>query len=104
MDFNNWAFIYLATNADPEVDRAVIESGGLRTTIVAVGDDADAADVASKLVEAGAQTIELCGGFGAQVLPAVIEATGGRVPVGQVRYGMESIAGLHELFARAWAT
>jgi hypothetical protein len=99
MDFNNWAFIYLGTGTeDPDIDRAVIERGGLRTTIVAVGNQDDAAAVARELVEAGAQTIELCGGFGAGVLPRVIEATGGRVPVGQVGYGVESIAGLHELF------
>jgi hypothetical protein len=33
------------------------------------------------------------------VLPAVIEATRGRVPVGQVRYGVEAIAGLAALFS-----
>jgi hypothetical protein len=33
------------------------------------------------------------------VLPNVVEATGGRVPVGQVRYGMEAIPGLAALFA-----
>jgi hypothetical protein len=99
MEFDNWAFIYLGMGEeDPAVARAVIEHGGLRTTFVAVPDQADAAAVAAELVEAGAQTIELCGGFGAHVLPAVIAATGGRVPVGQVRYGVEAIAGLHELF------
>lgn len=50
-------------------------------------------------MNAGAQTIELCGGFGAGVLPGVIEATGGRVPVGQVGYGVEAIGGLAALFA-----
>jgi hypothetical protein len=100
MAFNNWAFIYLGTGTeDPAVDRAVIEQGGLRTTIVAVPHGDDAAAVAAELVDAGAQTIELCGGFGAGVLPAVIEATRGRVPVGQVRYGVEAIAGLAALFS-----
>ena len=100
MAFRNWAFIYLGTgDEDPAVDRAVIERGGLRTTFVAVPRGDDAAAVAAELVDSGAQTIELCGGFGAGVLPEVIEATGGRVPVGQVRYGMEAIAGLAALFA-----
>jgi hypothetical protein len=99
MDFSNWAFIYLGTgDEDPSTDRAVVERGGLRTTIVAVPTHDDAAVVARELVDAGAQTVELCGGFAAHVLPDVIRATGGRVPVGQVHYGMESIAGLQALF------
>jgi hypothetical protein len=37
MTFNNWAYIYLGMGEeDPAVDRAVIERGGLRTTMVAV--------------------------------------------------------------------
>lgn len=101
MSFNNWAFIYLGLGSeDPAVDRAVIDRGGLRTTFVAVPDGTAAAEVAAELVEAGAQTIELCGGFPADVLPAVIDATGGRVPVGKVGYGPESIDGLHTLFDR----
>ena len=39
MTFNNWAYIYLGMGEeDPAVDRAVIERGGLRTTMVAVPD------------------------------------------------------------------
>jgi Family of unknown function (DUF6506) len=99
MSFNNWGFIYLGLGSeDPVVDRAVIDSGGLRTTVVAVPDGKAAARVATELVDAGAQTIELCGGFEAGVLPEVIDATGGRVPVGKVGYGPESIGGLHALF------
>jgi hypothetical protein len=102
MTFTNWAFIYRGTGEeDPAVDRAVVERGGLRTTFVAVPSEADAAPVAAELVDAGAQSIELCGGFGAGVLPDVVEATGGRVPVGQVRYGMEAIHGLAALFPAA---
>ena len=104
MAFSNWAFIYRGTGEeDPAVDRAVIERCGLRTTIVAVPAEADAAPVAAELVEQGAQSIELCGGFGAAVLPEVIEATGGRVPVGHVRYGVEAIHGLATLFPAAVA-
>lgn len=98
--FNNWAFIYAGLGQEnPETDRAVIEAGGLRTTFVAVPDEDAAVAVAVELVDAGAQTIELCGGFSATVLPNVVEATSGRVPVGQVRYGMEAIPGLAGLFA-----
>ncbi len=39
MTFNNWAYIYLGMGEeDPAVDRAVIERGGLRTTMVAVAE------------------------------------------------------------------
>jgi hypothetical protein len=98
--FDNWCFIYAGLGEeDPRVDRAVIEAGGLRTTFVAVPDEDAAVAVAVELIDAGAQTIELCGGFSARVLPEVVAATGGRVPVGQVRYGMEAIPGLAALFA-----
>lgn len=97
--FNNWGFIYLGVgDEDPAVDRAVIERGGLRTTIVAVPDEEAAVSAAVELVDGGAQSIELCGGFGPTLLAQVVEATGGRIPVGQVRYGMESMHGLAELF------
>ena len=36
MRFNNWAYVYLGMGeVDPAVDRAVIERGDLRTTMVA---------------------------------------------------------------------
>jgi hypothetical protein len=100
MAFNRWGFIYLGVGTeDPAVDRAVIEHGGLTTTIVAVPDRAAAARVAVELVDAGAQSIELCGGFGSAVAAQVIEAVGDRVPVGSVTYGAESVPGLAALFA-----
>jgi hypothetical protein len=75
MTFENWGFIYLGVGTeDPAVSRAVIETGGLRTTIVAVP-------------ERSATTVA-----------RVNEATGGRVPVGSVTYGMESVPGLATLF------
>jgi hypothetical protein len=102
--FSNWGFVYLGTGEeDPVVDRAVIERGGLRTTIVAVPDHDAAVTAAVELVDAGAQSIELCGGFRATLVAEVMQATDGRVPVGQVRYGMEAIPGLAVLFAPAAA-
>jgi Family of unknown function (DUF6506) len=105
MSFNSWGLIYLGGGEeDPAVDRAVIESSGITTTIVAVPERSDAARVAAELVDAGAQTIELCGGFGSKVVAEVLEATGGRVPVGGVTYGVESIHGLASLFSAAATT
>lgn len=100
MTFNNWAFIYLGMGTeDPAVDRAVIERGGLRTTIVAVPEKSAVVQVAVELVDTGAQSIELCGAFGPVWAARVIEAIGGRVPVGSVTYGMESVPSLAALFA-----
>jgi hypothetical protein len=84
---------------EPTVDRAVIETGNLRATIVAVPERSAAAKVAVELVQGGAQTVELCGTFGAATVAQVIQATGGRVTVGSVTYGMESVPGLAALFA-----
>lgn len=98
MTFNDWAFIYLGTE-DPAADRAVIERAGLCTTIVAVPEKSAVVRVAVELVDGGAQSIELCGAFGPVWAAKVIEATGGRVPVGSVSYGMESVLSLATLFA-----
>lgn len=99
MTFHTWGFIYLgAGSEDPAVDRAVIERGGLTTTIVAVPTREAAVDAAVELVDAGAQSIELCGAFGPVWTARVIEATGGRVPVGAVAYGEESVHALAALF------
>lgn len=100
MTFSNWAFIYLGMGTeDPAVDRAVIERGGLRTTSVAVPEKSVVVQVAVELVDGGAQSIELCGAFGPVWAAQVIEAIGGRVPVGSVTYGMESVPRLAALFA-----
>jgi hypothetical protein len=102
MSFTNWGFIYLGDGSeDPAVDRAVIGRGALRTTIVAVPDPSVVVRVANELVEAGAQSIELCGAFGPDIVTAVVGATGGRVPVGRVTFGMESVHALAALFPRS---
>lgn len=95
----SWAFIFEAPQMDPAVDRMVVERGGVRTTIVGVPEQAAVVDVAVALVEDGAQFIELCGGFEPIWAGRVIEATGGRVPVGSVGYaGGASVTRLAELF------
>lgn len=69
------------------MDRAVIQRGGLTTTIVAVPDRDTAVQVAAELVDAGAQYIELCGAFGPTMTARVIQAVGDQVPVGSVTTG-----------------
>lgn len=98
--FDQWGYIYLgAGTEDPATDRAVIESGGLKTTIVAVPKPEDVVATAVELVDAGAQTIEMCGAFGAFWVAEVLKATQGRVPVGVGSFGMESVPTLAKMFA-----
>lgn len=96
----SWAFIFEAPETDPAVDRMVIERGGVRSTVVAVPEPSMAPRVAADLVADGVQFIELCGGFEPEWAGKVIEATGGRVPVGTVGYaGGASVARLADIFA-----
>lgn len=95
--FNSYGFIFLGPETDPAVDRVMIERGGFRSTIVPVPEPSAAVEVAVELAEDGAQLIELCGAFGPTIAAQVIEATGGRVPVGSVGFGSESVAALAAL-------
>jgi Family of unknown function (DUF6506) len=88
----SWAFIYVRPAVQPDVDRVVIERNGVRTTLVGVPDQSAAIQAAADLVAGGVQVIELCGILGPVWAARVIEATGGRVPVGAVSYGAESVA------------
>jgi Family of unknown function (DUF6506) len=42
-----------------------------------------------------------CGAFGPDIVTAVVGATGGRVPVGRVTFGLESVHALAALFPRS---
>jgi len=88
----SWAFIYVRPAADPSVDRVEIEREGVRTILVGVPEQAAVIEAAVDLVDSGVQVIELCGILGRVWAARVIEATCGRVPVGAVSYGPESVA------------
>jgi Family of unknown function (DUF6506) len=78
----NEAFIFLAEGVDP-AERTVRENDLIHTEIVPVPDAETAAAVAAELhADRRLDLVELYGGFGATVAAAVIEATGGEVPVG----------------------
>lgn len=91
---DTYGFSWFQPGSDPASDRTVVERGGLRTTLVPVREPAAVVPVAVELVAGGAQLIELCGVFGPVWTARVVEATGGRVPVGAVGYGVESVASL----------
>lgn len=88
------AHILHCEGADPRVDRLVKETGKVRMIIVFVPEPATAPEVAAELLEAdGVDLIELDGGLGPLWTARVLDAVDGRVPVGAVMFGAESLAG-----------
>ncbi|MFD9963096.1 DUF6506 family protein [Amycolatopsis sp. NPDC058986] len=98
MSLTRWGFVYLADGADPARDTSIVDTGSCRTVLIGMAAPDQVVDVARRLVDDGAQLIELCGGFGPQWTARVLDAVGDRVPVGAVTYGTESVPGLHTLF------
>jgi hypothetical protein len=68
------------------------------TTVVAIPSVADAPAVATELIAAGAERIELCGGMGPVPAAAVLAAVD--VPVTTVLYGFESLPSVAAYRAR----
>lgn len=96
-----WAFIYGHPGTDAHADRVITEREGLRTILVPVPDESMAAEVAVELVETDEiELLELCGVFSARDAARVIEAVGGRIPVGHVTYALESLEGSASYRAR----
>lgn len=75
------AFLFLDP-AGESVGRSELEHGGTRTALVWAPDAAAAARVAGELAAGGVRLIELYRGFDLPGAARVIEAVGGRVPVG----------------------
>ncbi|MGW6724797.1 DUF6506 family protein [Nocardia sp. NPDC055029] len=98
MALTAWGFIYTASGSNPARE-TVVETPGCRSVFVGVNDPSQVVDVARRLVDGGAQLIELCGGFGPVWTARVIEAVKGAVPVGAVAYGTEAVDQVHALFA-----
>jgi len=95
------AHILMLEGTDPAVDRIVKEDGRVRMIIVFVPEPSAVAPVAVDLVDtAGVELIELDGGLGPAWAANVIEATGGRIPVGSVMFGAESLVGAASYGAR----
>jgi hypothetical protein len=81
------AFLFVAPDADPKSHRSWIETPKVHLLVVGVRDYAQAAETAKAMIaEDGIAAIELCGGFGNQGTAMVVEAVGGKVPVGVVRF------------------
>lgn len=76
------AFIFLAPGSDPSVDRVAVASAGTASVFVWAPDAAAAARTADELAEGGVRLIELYRGFDLASAGQVIDAVGGRSPVG----------------------
>lgn len=101
MKFNNFAYIFLGPNLNPQQNRSVIKTDQL--TFTAIGIDfhhkEQVITVAKEVVASGAQMIELCGGFGPLWIAKVAEAIHNEVPVGSVAYGPEARKPLLDLLS-----
>ncbi|MFX0578429.1 DUF6506 family protein [Nocardia nepalensis] len=89
--------MYTAAGSDPSRE-TVVETPACRSVFVGVDRPEQAIAVARRLVDSGAQLIELCGGFGPLWTARVIEAVPGVVLVGAVAYGVEAVDQVHALF------
>lgn len=98
MPLTRFAMIIRGPGYDPAIHRHVLDSGAFSTTVVCVASFEQALPVARELVDAGAQLIELCGGFSPEQASAMAEHLEGQVPVGVVRYSEEEQLHLAALF------
>jgi hypothetical protein len=99
MALTKFGFIVTGAGFDPAQHRMILRSPSFELIAVGVPAPAQALPVAQQLARDEVQLIELCGGFGPIWTSRVIEAVAGRVPIGAVGYGPESIADLAALFA-----
>ena len=94
----NWSYIFHAPETNPAKDRLVIDRAGCRSTLVGVPDMAAALKVAQELVNAGTKSIEVCGYFGPHGAMEIFKAVQGKVAVGCVMFGSESVANVYKAF------
>lgn len=80
------AFIFLAPEADSAQHQSWVKTPQVHLLAIAAKDYASASQVAKDLVDQGIQAIELCGGFGNTGVAEIVNAVGGKIPVGAVRF------------------
>ena len=83
---NKAAFIFLAPETDPSVNRGTVRTPTLDLDAIAVPSYEEAARVARDLVSQGIDIIELCGGFGIRGMYVVKEAVGDKARIGAIRF------------------
>lgn len=96
MEKRTWAFIYKSPGCREQDQHAVLMSPQHRSLMYGVGSVEEGCLLAARLEQEGCKLIELCGGFGAEGAKKVIEAVGGRIPVGYIEYFPEEWQKLQE--------
>ncbi|MFD7551936.1 DUF6506 family protein [Streptomyces sp. NPDC059816] len=91
IDAQDRVVIYEMEGGDPAVDLLSVSTSHGRTRVRAVGEPAQAVELATRLVAEGADLIELCGSFGAVWHARIAREVGARARVGAVYYGFESL-------------
>ena len=101
MALSRFGFLVCGPGLDPACHRTSLVSPGFTMVTLGVTDPVVQGPAAARRLidEDRVQLVELCGGFGPLGTAAVLAAVDGRVPVGSVAYGPESIDLMHHLFA-----
>jgi predicted polyphosphate/ATP-dependent NAD kinase len=100
MGLHKFGFIVTGAGLDAARNRMVMSSAAFEMIAVGVSEAEQGIEVARQLVSEGVQLIELCGGFGPIWTGRIIEAVDGKVPVGSVGYGPESLDAMYALFKK----
>jgi hypothetical protein len=98
MALKKFGFIVTGSGLSASTHRMLMQSESFTMIAVGVARPEDGVPVAKALVDEGVELLELCGGFGPVWTGKIIEAVGGRIPVGSVGYGPESIDSMFRLF------
>lgn len=99
MALRKFGFIVTGAGLDASTSRTVMRSERFEMIAVGVAKPEDGIGVAQELVAEGIQLLELCGGFGPVWTGKIVEAIKGKIPVGSVGYGPESIDAMYALFS-----
>ncbi len=98
MGLSKFGFIVTGSGLDPDTNRMSMKSDSFEMIAVGVENASEGVSVAQDMVANGIELIELCGGFGPIWTSKIIEAINGKIPVGSVGYGPESIDQMYHLF------
>jgi len=90
-----FAFVFLggAEGCDPDKEKKVVETPTGGCVTIPVHDYDQAIEVCKKLDKEDLFAIELCGGFGHLGTARIVDAVGGKVPVGVVRFDIHPLLG-----------
>lgn len=80
------AFIFIASQANPNINRTIVDTPNVELTVVGVDNYREAESVAIELSEQGITSIELCGAFGIEGTAIINKAVKGKSFVGAVRF------------------